>query len=72
MSAFHRVITLTVSKVGRRKERGTKELRINWERGTGEKKTGEERKITVYLLYFDPSLLQTDENRLQSSYLHDK
>lgn len=26
VSAFHRVITLTVSKAGRREERGTKEL----------------------------------------------
>lgn len=32
MSAFQRVIILSVSKVGRKKERGAKELRINWER----------------------------------------
>lgn len=46
LSAFHRVITLTFSKVGRRRERGTKELGMHWGRKSGvvTEMVGKERK----------------------------
>lgn len=42
VSAFHRVITLSVSKVGRRKEGVTKGLRINWESSTEKQGRGDD------------------------------
>ena len=44
VSAFHGVITLTILKVGRRRESGTKELSKNWEVQRCAEREREERK----------------------------
>lgn len=43
-SAFHQVITLSLSMVGRKQARQTKELRIDWERGKGREIKGKGKK----------------------------